>query len=248
MIHPSHYRGLWWAAVLLALLSTHAQGQEPDNQALDCETRDAYIESLQDSDDPIRERLGQLFAETDAQYCQTIRVRVTPERDFDWNFSLPNLSALAWLMRGFAVLLLLAGCIWLLLNWRRAGPMLARSPAQSRQPGIERKSRAVRQALPDDIPAAALAAWQEGHAREAVSLLYRGAVKALLPDQAARAATEAEVLQAIRLKNTSPETVAWMQQLVRAWQQIAWASRGLSDSQFDTLLQTWTRHCRQAVR
>lgn len=240
--------GCWLTAILFGLLSSQVHGLEPESTALTCDTRDAYIESLQDSDDPLRERLGRLFAEPDAQYCQTIRVRVRPERDFNWNLSLPNLSALAWLMRGFAVLLFFAGLIWLVLNWRRAGRTLVQSPAKSRQPRLERKVRTGPQALPDDIPAAAVTAWKDGHSRLAISLLYRGAVKALLPEQAARSATEAEVLQAIRHKNASPEAEAWMRQLVRAWQQIAWASQALSDSQFDALLQPWPRHCRRLAR
>ncbi len=243
-----YQRDRWLAAILLGLLSAQIHAQEPESKALDCETRDTYIESLQQADDPHRQRLGRLFAEPDAQYCQTIRVRVTPERDFDWDLSLPGLSALAWLVRGIAVLLLLAGCIWLLLNWRRARPVLARTSTKSRQPRLERKTRPGPLLLPDDIPAAALATWNDGHPRLAVSLLYRGAVKALLPEQDARAATEAEVLQAIQQKNASPETEAWMRQLVGAWQQIAWASQGLSDTQFATLIQSWAQHCGRPAR
>ncbi len=231
------------AIVLSMLAALQAQAEEAGGQALSCETRGAYIESLSSADDPLKRRLGQLYGEPDAQFCRTIRVRVSPDNDPAWDLSLPDLSALAWLLRALAIILLLAACIWLIANWRRAGPASPEPDNIGRARRMERRAWRQPDSPPDDIPAAALSAWSGGDPRLALSLLYRGAVTALLPGDAANSATEGEVLRAIKAAPTGPETEAWMQQLTSAWQRTAWASQTPGNAEFQALHQAWNRHC-----
>ncbi|TVQ34823.1 MAG: hypothetical protein EA370_10080 [Wenzhouxiangella sp.] len=233
---------------LLCLLLVLIAADPAVAQALDCDTRGDYIDALQDHDDPLKERLGRLYAEPDASFCRTVRVRVSPDNDRDWDLSLPDFSALAWLLRAIAVLLLLAGCVWLALNWSRAMPALVdrRRPPGSVRTEHHRLDRPA--SLSVDIPAAALAAWSDGQPRQALSLLYRGAVQILVPEQAAGSSTEREVLHTLQSRSVPPETLAWMQRLVRAWQRTAWANQAPTDGEFTALHQAWREHCREAGR
>ncbi|MGQ0798854.1 MAG: DUF4129 domain-containing protein [Pseudomarimonas sp.] len=81
--------------------------------------------------------------------------------------------------------------------------------------------------LPDDVVAAALAAIADGHLREAVSLLYRGALSYLVHDCEMRigeGSTEGEVLR-IAQPLLSATAFAHFQRLVAAWIEIAYGHR-----------------------
>ncbi|PTT75384.1 DUF4129 domain-containing protein [Pelomonas sp. HMWF004] len=86
------------------------------------------------------------------------------------------------------------------------------------------------ESLPADIGAAALALWQGGQARAALSLLYRGALSRLVhghgvPIRAASTEQECLTLAAPRL---SPVAQAFLAELVAGWQTVAYARRELS--------------------
>lgn len=92
--------------------------------------------------------------------------------------------------------------------------------------------------LPDDILAAAAAYWQQGQARPALSLLYRGAVLSLqLPDNA----TEGENLRLVRQRH-NPDIVEAFTGITRAWQAMAWAGR--VPARPDSLMESYRRHFR----
>ncbi len=81
--------------------------------------------------------------------------------------------------------------------------------------------------LPDDVVAAALAALNEGRARDAVSLLYRGALSFLVHECAMRiseGAVEGEVLGLAKGLLSKPAT-AHFEQLIAAWVAIAYGHR-----------------------
>lgn len=123
---------------------------------------------------------------------------------------------------------------WLALLDRLPRPVDAASPAVIRE---DRESFA--QPLPDDVAAAAEACWRNGQSRQALSLLYRGAVAALaLPAPA----TESENLRLVRSAQT-PEMVEAFTRIVRAWQALAWAHQ--PPGSFEALAETYRRHFRR---
>ncbi len=81
--------------------------------------------------------------------------------------------------------------------------------------------------LPPDIPAAARAALAQGHVREALSLLYRGALSHLVHVRGLsirRGATEGDVLRLAR-RTLPTQPVAYFEELLPAWVEAAYAAR-----------------------
>ena len=242
--------GLTCLTLLAGLLLASAALADNDEQPrpltpYDCEEWNRHIETLQDSGLSLERELGELYGRPDLQFCQVQSVRVTQTRDTDWSLDWLDFSGVAWLMRSLAIVLLLGLVLWLAWRWRdhfRA----ARSSRESRKPPPGPKTRRAEtlSALPDDIPGAALAAWQTGHQREAMSLLYRGAVARLLPEKRIiEAQTEREVITALKQASENPETLAWMKDLVNGWLKTAWANRPPNDPEFMELQRQWSHYC-----
>ena len=100
------------------------------------------------------------------------------------------------------------------------------------------------ESLPDDIPTTATALAGQGQVREALSLLYRGALSALVHHhQVALAAgsTEDDCRRAATQKLPAA-SAAYFGNLVRAWQDLAWASRRIDDAHVETLCREWRTH------
>ena len=98
--------------------------------------------------------------------------------------------------------------------------------------------------LPDDIPAAARALWQSGHTREALSLLYRGSLSALVGHYAIdlpESATEGDVLMLAR-PALDDGSGAFLQELTRAWQLVAYGHRLPDDTLLAGFCDGWARH------
>lgn len=150
-----------------------------------------------------------------------------------WVQLLANAGSVAlWVLLGIAVLaLLLTARRWLpWLGWKRD-----HVPVSS----IEQHALEVPEILPEDIAGQAQQLWQRGQGRQAMALLYRGSVAALarlgqqpLPP----GATEAQCLRAARaLPEASQRSL--FADVVRSWQQTAWAGHLPTDAGFATLLQ-----------
>ncbi|MBK8454666.1 MAG: DUF4129 domain-containing protein [Thiofilum sp.] len=80
------------------------------------------------------------------------------------------------------------------------------------------------ESLPKDIPAAAQAAWQQGHYREALSLLYRSALHQLTHQQQLQIQahhTEGDVLVLAQPHSSKPQ-LEYLTLLTRYWQQTAY--------------------------
>lgn len=149
-----------------------------------------------------------------------------------------------FLWAGFVVLVVLA--IYFLIKHPRVQALLSTSniakpvlrPAQIMD---------MLDAEPSSLEASAqqaLALWQAGQGRAALSLLYRGALQTLqeerglvLPDSA----TEGECLSLVRGLNY-PELSQYFAELTRTWQNVAYAERLPSDAQMQQLCQRWEAH------
>ncbi len=96
-------------------------------------------------------------------------------------------------------------------------------------------------ALPEHLTAEAQRYWQEGNAREALSLLYRGALTSLcerfqLPLH--NSCTEIESVEICQ--EHCPAVVGnYFNRLTQAWMRLAYGHREISQQEFDDLLKDW---------
>jgi hypothetical protein len=97
--------------------------------------------------------------------------------------------------------------------------------------------------LPDDVAGAAAALAREGRLREALSLLYRGALAALARRGAdlGAAVTEAECLREARA-TLEPPAFRYLLRLVLAWQSVAWGAQRPEGAAVAELCEQWRSH------
>jgi hypothetical protein len=161
--------------------------------------------------------------------------------DGDADLSLPALGWLGELLATFGELLLwalfAAAAIALLLGVaaRRAParPAGASEPAPTRLFGLDLDP----DSLPDDVVGAARAAWARGERREALSLLYRGALVALVERGGLaipRSATELECVELVRGSARAADAPAF-RSLTLAWLHARYAGAPPGDDAFDAL-------------
>lgn len=129
---------------------------------------------------------------------------------------------LMWLLGALLVALVVVGLRrWILVRggWR---------PAQRPHLPSHVQSLDIRpETLPDAIGAAALALWQQGQHRAALSLLYRGALSRLVHTYAVpirAASTEGECVALAGTRLDAPRS-AFFARLVRAWQLAVYGGR-----------------------
>ena len=98
--------------------------------------------------------------------------------------------------------------------------------------------------LPTDIVQAARQRWQSGNGREALSLLFRGAIHRLVESgriEIADFATEGECLRLVR-RQIEGEPAQFFADLTLAWQAAAYAHRMPEGERFESLCQSWMKH------
>jgi Domain of unknown function (DUF4129) len=147
-------------------------------------------------------------------------------------------ESLAWIALGVLVIL---AVVYLS---RYVPALFDRTPAPYRPPKTMFGLEVAPESLPDDIAAAAKALAAQGRIREALSLLYRGALSALIHrHQIALSAadTEGDCLRAAR-KELPPGGAEFFGNLVQAWQRTAYAGRAPDIPAVDALCTQWPTH------
>jgi hypothetical protein len=97
------------------------------------------------------------------------------------------------------------------------------------------------ESLPDNIPEAAKKLWDTGNKREALSLLYRGALMRLVKHEAVpldSSHTEGDVIRIATPCLQAPQN-QYLQLLTKTWQELAYAHRQPDDKSMQILLQHW---------
>ena len=125
----------------------------------------------------------------------------------------------------------------------------ARSPPEAPRPPTLRAA-AAREPLPADVAGAAAALVAGGKLREALSLLYRGALAALARRHLVEigdADTEAECLERARPALAAP-ALAYFDVLVQAWRHAAYAGQPLDPASTVALCRGWDEHFSPAAR
>jgi hypothetical protein len=106
------------------------------------------------------------------------------------------------------------------------------------------------ESLPPDIPAAALDLMQKGRMREALSLLYRGALSALVHRdriELVASDTEGDCLRRVTGLGR-PELAGYFGALIAAWQSAAYAGRTPERAPLEALCRAWAAHFAAAPR
>ncbi len=136
-------------------------------------------------------------------------------------------------LAGLVVALVLTAPRWLV--WFRDG--VAREPREL--DGLRLSDLAEPELpLPDDVPSAVRRLWRDGRQREALALLYRASVEAMVARTGATlvpGATEAECLRASRKLARSDDRDAFAR-AVRTWQFAAYAQRFPAGDELDGLI------------
>lgn len=98
------------------------------------------------------------------------------------------------------------------------------------------------QSLPADIPSAARSLLVAGQQREAMSLLYRGALSRLVHRygmEITESATERQCVELVNREQPAARNDAFAQ-LTRHWLQVAYGRNGISDDQVSTHCDSWS--------
>jgi hypothetical protein len=198
-----------------------------------------------------------------AEDARNVIEEVLAQPEFDvweevpaWRFRPSSDSATAWqfpdleigkLLAGLAEWLLwlglLIGVLLLAKHWRRWLPFMlpVRRPQRAKPPttlfGLDIRP----ESLPSDVPGAARALWVQGKKREALSLLYRGALSHLVAEKGITvpdSATENECLRLLRPR-VEPGLYDHMRRLTLAWDTVAYAHRPPTEQEIDNLLDSW---------
>jgi hypothetical protein len=136
-----------------------------------------------------------------------------------FDFFAQSSSLLLWVVGAVCVAI---AVVWAIRSLRERVPVTAvAEPGVTTVQGLDIRP----ESLPEDIGAAALELLQTGHEREALSLLYRGALSravhrhgiAILPS-----ATEGEALRAVNA-TLDPPRAAYFADLVGLWQRAVYA-------------------------
>ena len=134
--------------------------------------------------------------------------------------------------------------LWGLYRYRHLWPRLFNRPLQTDEQTIPEVVFGLdirKESLPEDIPLTAQKLWHENRQREAVGILYRGALRELFTRYSIElppGATEGDCLNLIR-KYDAGSTLSYFGDLTRLWQMIAYAHRSPKQENFDLLCRTW---------
>lgn len=165
----------------------------------------------------------------------------------------PDMSGFSNLLRMIAeivqslgwVIVAILACVALYAAWRYAQRYAERSDVDGYRPPETLFGLSVApETLPDDVAAAALAAARAGRLREALSLLYRGALSALVHRHEVRLEpgdTEGDCVR-LAAKAIDRGAAGYFAGLVGAWQNAAYAGRDPDLARVEALADEWRRH------
>ena len=206
-------------AVLLCTDPTWAQESDPDpsnerKNAIHSEIRE-IIES-----DPVS--VERAWRPLEVEEARPMRVGA---------FWQPVLQTIVWLILiGIVVFLVIQLRVWEYGRYFRR----ARGESTTKTRNVPILKRELD--LPDDISAAATAKWNSGLRREALSLLYRGALYALISRHRCKidaSFTEAACMRTV--KKEAPTLSNPFNSITTNWQKLAYANRAVAESDFANL-------------
>ncbi len=131
--------------------------------------------------------------------------------------------------------------IWFIVKNAHVFSMRRNAKVEAAAPKVVMGMNITRESLPDDILAAAMAAWDAGNAREALSLLYRGSLSWLVTRRRVPirdSDTEEDCL--IHVVRAGDKTEAdFFRHLTGAWVQTAYATIPITRDELTALCASW---------
>jgi hypothetical protein len=230
------------------------QGFDPETpleiEAGGCRLDDDVLPSYVPLATPARDAVVEVLADPDFGGMRTVTGWQPRERERDttdlpelgWLGELGSLMASALRALSWVVILALAlALLWSLLRrWRGLPPEAKTGGAPETLFGLA----IAPDSLPDDVAAAALAALEQGRLREALSLLYRGALSRLVHARGLRigeGATEGDVLRLVR-RRLPGAAADYFARLLPAWIALAYGHRAPQVEQVHELCIDYARH------
>ncbi|TDU63119.1 uncharacterized protein DUF4129 [Prosthecobacter fusiformis] len=218
---------------------------------LACGLLGALVGNAQEGEpkEEVKTALEEILAKPEfKEHTRTQRVWVPEEVDLGDG---PTIGAGAGYVLGYlfygvvilvvAVLLFLA-VRWLVLNQHLFGfARRVKRVAEPAGPRVVMGMDIASESLPDDITAAARAAWAAGRLREALSLLYRGALSRLVEQQRLPirdSDTEDDCLMKVADLGDAPVT-EFFRALTMIWVRAAYAGEEAREGEFENLCRTW---------
>lgn len=213
-----------------------------------CEQRKELREELAASDSAAKRALAELIESEELRRCRIIEVldvdwdfdREERQQDWGWVKALSMLLELAlWL----AVALIIALIAWQIARRWRSGQWRRPAPAPRPAPLVVHGVEVVAESALSDQGSAAWQLWQAGRAREALALLYRSTLAALMLHNALHfdaSQTEQECLDAARDKLSSSASVQLLSVVTRLWQRLAYAHRPPASAEVESLCRRWS--------
>jgi hypothetical protein len=148
-------------------------------------------------------------------------------------------TAVRWIASAVELLLwaaVLLALYWLArrLRWRRAGFETA---MDSKTPAVLHGLPVAAETLPEDVPAAALALWEQGRQRAGLALVYRAALSRLMTVFGCEfAASDTEGDCARRARAQVPgEAAGYLESVTGAWVRLAYGHQAPGAEQFAEL-------------
>jgi hypothetical protein len=244
------------AVVLVAFVSLFVSGAElhaqeyPDDLA--GEGPEPMMEVLSPQRQSSRDEIYDVLAGPDFNEQRVVSVPKFLQDFFETEERPPPAEDLSWLaevlrfLAQIAEVLLWAGVIALIL-WLVYRSRLLEGVARLQRNRPRERPREImglavsEESLPANVVEAALALWREGAQRQALGLIYRAALGALIDRfhcELGAADTEGECLEKARA--VLPDAgIGYLQKLTRAWQLAAYAHSLPDDSQFAELCHAW---------
>ncbi len=164
----------------------------------------------------------------------------------DWLEDWQGMVSVAQLLEGLLWGIVISLVIWVAFHfkrWQHLFPRLYQPKSKKIPPKVLFGMDISPESLPKNIAEQALALYQQQHYREALSLLYRGALVSLVNHYAIElktSATEQDCLLAIQ--SLSTELQHYFADLSQSWQFVAYAHKIPEQQQIADLCQAWPQH------
>jgi hypothetical protein len=178
----------------------------------------------------------------------TVIEKIPKERKSNWSWNWSGIgTAMEWLGKGVMFVIaasVLTALVWLIWTNRH---LFMRGRLGDGKAAVIPKARVVMglevspETLPDDIPSAALALWRQGRHREALGLLYRGAISRVIESarvEIRESDTEGDCLRRVEQAGevARPE---YFRGITGAWTRLAYAGRPPADVEMEALCRQW---------